>query len=720
MLRILMIALAVAYGSMVGASERGAVVDWAGAAFGADIRGPSAGAQVSTDDLLRLRDLGTLSLSPDGRWLAFCVYQAVPERDDYVLRWFIVPTDGSAPPSAVDVDGGQPIPSYSYGLPQASIDSSVALWSPDGTHVAFRRLVDHRIELWIASIPARQASRVYADSPQVTAFAWTSTGEVVFRTGLDYERYEQNLEAEARHGWLLDSRVDLFAARARPAEPDCALAEPDPACKIETLAVERVGRLRSATRPEAAALEPPDDQGPNFRALGTLHEARSDGAVAFAELANAEDEEAEYALRRVATTASGARKCGAPACVGSYIKKIGWAREGRSIWFLKSEDSLHRPDGAPGDQTGLYEWRPDTSLVRTVLRIEGRIDDCHVNGSTAYCMRETVTQPRQIVAIDLDGKGVRVLADPNPAFARKEYPRVRKVMLQDLDGNPAFAHVVYPNDYQSGKTYPLVITQYRSRGFLRGNVGNEYPVFPLAGTGFFVISLDRPENTRLAQKVAWKDVRRAYSKDLRGRENVLHVVEQVTDSLIAEGLVDKDRVAITGLSAGAESVHYALQRTDRFATAIASSGVHDVTFFAIVPEGAWRDYLMKNFDTDEVIPPESNSLYQLSWSKMPEKLRTPLLINVGDNELMIGFEGIQALIHAHRPVETRIFPDEMHVKYHPRTYAGIFENNMMWLKFWLKGEEDPRPEFAGQYARWRKMKEQQGRPGNPQRTSGAP
>ncbi len=31
---------------------------------------------------------------------------------------------------------------------------------------------------------------------------------------------------------------------------------------------------------------------------------------------------------------------------------------------------------------------------------------------------------------------------------------------------------------------------------------------------------------------------------------------------------------------------------------------------------------------------------------------------------------------------------------------------MMWLRFWLKGEEDPRPEFQEQYKRWEAMRTQ--------------
>ncbi len=119
------------------------------------------------------------------------------------------------------------------------------------------------------------------------------------------------------------------------------------------------------------------------------------------------------------------------------------------------------------------------------------------------------------------------------------------------------------------------------------------------------------------------------------------MIESAVDKLVDDGVAEKDRVAITGLSGGAEAVNYALQHTDRFAAAIASSGVHDVTFLALVAEGPWRQYLMENFGTSKLVPPMDNGIYKLAWSAMPQKLKTPFLVNVGEYEALLGFEGIK-------------------------------------------------------------------------------
>src|SRR3546814_7367490 len=41
-------------------------------------------------------------------------------------------------------------------------------------------------------------------------------------------------------------------------------------------------------------------------------------------------------------------------------------------------------------------------------------------------------------------------------------------------------------------SYPLVVVQYDTRGFLRGGTGDEYPIQALAASGFAVLSVSRP------------------------------------------------------------------------------------------------------------------------------------------------------------------------------------------------------------------------------------
>ncbi|PJG47207.1 hypothetical protein CAF53_02345 [Sphingobium sp. LB126] len=267
---------------------------------------------------------------------------------------------------------------------------------------------------------------------------------------------------------------------------------------------------------------------------------------------------------------------------------------------------------------------------------------------------------------------------------------------------PAILVVAEPAITNVAAHYPLVVTQYASRGFLRGQVGNEYPMYPLAAAGFVVLSIDWTRFTNFEQSHTPAEWNAMFAQ--KGRELVWSGIRRGIDELIAAGLVDPAKMALTGLSGGAENVHFVLQRDDRFAAAIASSAAADLTFFALASEDGDRERLMKTFNSPTVIPQPGSKIYDLAWSNKPEKLVTPLLINVGEYEALIGFEGISAIKTIGGPLEVRIFPGEQHLKYHPRAILGVYENNLQWLQFWLMNKEDPAPEFSEQYQRWREMR----------------
>ncbi len=696
-----MSALALLLLATMGGTEAAAQMkpDWAGNAFGSTVRSPTAGGAITADDLVRLRDIGGVSPSPDGRTLAFAVYQAVPETNSYAMKWFTVPVDGSSPPRALGVDGGQPIPAYTHGLPLAFVPSPYAQWSPDGRRLAIRSFVGGRISLWTVDIASGQSSKASEGNADVVAFGWASSGALIYRTGVDRGKFERAVDVEAGRGWLLDKRIQFYSAHLRPPPPNCERTPQEVGCENKFFSISPNSGVRAATREEMDELSrsPPSSNSASGKQL------RDDGYSVSAPAVDPRYKDAAKPIRRITTDAPMSKPCASAACMGMYIDSFGWARGGRSVWFLKHESSLGGADGIPRDETGLYEWEPRTGQVRPIYRkVGGELADCRNLGDIMVCKAETATTPPRIVAIDLNTTHVRVLADPNPMFDTKNYPKIREIILSDGKGGIGYAQVVYPNGYQKGKRYPLVVTQYISRGFIRGQVGNEYPILPLAARGFVVMSVNWGQFARIHQTHGY-DYWNEYNSKF-GRELAWHEIEGGIDQLVAEGLVDSNKMAITGLSAGAEITHYVLQRSTRFAAAITSSGNEDITFFAQASEDGDRQRIMKAYQSSTVIPPAGNVIYDLAWSNKPEKLVTPLLINAGEYEALVGFEGIAAIQSVDGPLEMRIFPDEQHIKYHPRSILGVYNNNLEWLSFWLQDIEDSDLSLKPQYERWRAMK----------------
>lgn len=83
----------------------------------------------------------------------------------------------------------------------------------------------------------------------------------------------------------------------------------------------------------------------------------------------------------------------------------------------------------------------------------------------------------------------------------------------------------------------------------------------------------------------------------------------------------------------------------------------------------------------------------------------PLLWQTPETEVFHIVETWARLRQTGAQIEWWHYPDEGHVKRGPAHKWWVYQRNLDWFRFWLKGEEDPAPAKKEQYARWREMRE---------------
>ena len=232
------------------------------------------------------------------------------------------------------------------------------------------------------------------------------------------------------------------------------------------------------------------------------------------------------------------------------------------MWFTRGE-------GPSAADLSLYVWTPTSQSVRRVRLAEERLYGCNTHGAFIYCLQEFSTQPRRIVSIDTRDGALAVIYDPNPQWRRFALPRVERLAFEDERGLQSYAHLVYPSDYVTGQRYPTIIVQYRSHGFLNAGVGGEYPIFPAAAQGYAVLSLERPEPRLREQQISRAELDREMLIGDEEERMKLASLDGLLALAVNSGVVDPDRVAITGMSDGAETLYWAL-RDRHFAAAVAS------------------------------------------------------------------------------------------------------------------------------------------------------
>jgi len=90
------------------------------------------------------------------------------------------------------------------------------------------------------------------------------------------------------------------------------------------------------------------------------------------------------------------------------------------------------------------------------------------------------------------------------------------------------------------------------------------------------------------------------------------------------------------------------------------------------------------------------------------RVHTPVRIVVHrPASLLWEWEWFAALRTLDKPVEMIYMQDGVHILVKPWERMISQQGNVEWFAFWLKGEEDPDPTKAEQYARWRGLREVQ-------------
>jgi hypothetical protein len=218
-------------------------------------------------------------------------------------------------------------------------------------------------------------------------------------------------------------------------------------------------------------------------------------------------------------------------------------------------------------------------------------------------------------------------------------------------------------DYVAGKKYPLVIQTHAwspDRFWIDCPWTTAFAAQALVGKGFFALHVeDLPSDPHVMDTP--KEVPAAMA-----------VYDGAIDSLDRKGLIDRDRVGITGFSRTYFYITYALIHSKHhFAAADITDG-SDCSYFQYMALSNNDQALAGAFDLLNGTPPFGKGL--LKWLKVSPAF-------------LMG-EGTHIL---EKPLDRMVSQ----------------QGNVDWFCFWLRREEDPDPAEAEQYKRWRELRKLQ-------------
>lgn len=640
-------------------------------------------------ELIELTDLSSVAISPDGRMAAFREDSASIERNAHQLAWFVVPIDGSAPPRRL-ADAGE------GNWLNGTLLSEPPLWSADSRFIVYRAVIAGEVQVWRAAADGSSVARITQEPGNVSDIApGPDPHTVLFREGAARDEIVRAEQRDYDEGVLVDASVDPSRPLYRGARIDGRqaterlkglwfghgglLADRPPRIRVLDIVS---GAVRDASQAEAATLAPQtsffDRLGGRFLiARAAAGDARGTGYVLSSGTTH------ELLVARGPGLA-GAIPCTAPQCTGQRIRALTWQHDADALVF-ETRDGL-------GNST-LSRWDVGSGAVTTLARgagtLNGGRDDsegCAIGARTMVCIAAAADMPPRLVAIDLDSGGMRTLAEPNRALAAPDI-RFRSLEWHDGAGRSFTGQLLIPAEPDG--PVPLFVTYYSCSGYLRGGLGDEFPLREFARHGIAALCINRYP-----------------APDGNGKNtDAYRIAQSGISALVAflagQGIVDPAKVGMGGVSFGGEStVWIAMHSRLLAATSIANVMLTPTYYWFNAVEG--RDVPETLRSGWGIGDPDGDrgGWRNLSPSFNADKIRAPLLMQLPELEYRPNVELLARLQRAHRPVELWAFPEEVHIKWQPRHQLAANARNLDWFRFWLKDEIDPDPAKAEQYRRW--------------------
>ncbi len=627
---------------------------------------------MSLVDVVQVPRILDVQLAPDGRSVTYMLSRADWKANRQIPHIWKQEIGSGAPMQMTFGDGAE----------------AGARWSPDGRTILFIRAG----QIHLLPSDGGEARQLTHHASSVSSATWSPDGATIYfiatdartadeqardRVGDDLAPFEENLKQ--RHLWK--------AIVSTGAEDPLTEGESSVLLYRVSRDGTRIVMVRAPTPLAADTVRAEvwvmDADGKNARIV--THNAVEETDVELSPdnsqllfVAEANDRlEPYYTSTVFVVPASG----GTPRIVApdltAYVERASWAPDGKSILAVANmgvhsevlELSLSgRFKALTNGKHSVQFW----SLVPAAGRMAFQLDEPDRLGD-AWTLPVAGGTPTRVTGV------YDSLADDF------DLPRQDKVEWNAPDGTTIEGVVFYPVGYESGKRYPLVVQIHGGPrdsdkfGYGSGFIQNYVPVF--AARGYVVL---RP-NYRGSIGYGSAFMRDVIGKYFRNMH--LDVVAGV-DALAKQGLVDPDRVAIMGWSAGGHLTNKLITFTDRFKAASSGAGAADwIPLFAQSSTRAERALWFGG------TPYQKNAPTDVYWEESPLKyvaqVKTPTLFFVGADDPQVPKEQSTEMFRALKAngVATRLYigAGELHVWLGLRHLLTKANVELEWFEKYVTG-----------------------------------
>lgn len=579
-----------------------------------------AAGPMTARDLLEVRRVVDVDISPDGRMVAYTLerMREVTEKPGSAyLELFLVSADSG----------------ISRGLLTGEERVTSPRWRPDGSGIAFlaKRDSNTHTQVWFVSTDGKELRCLTRAGTAVKKFRWSPDGsmlayvavepltareEVLKEAGFGFVFYEENVKhralflihpdedgAEPRR--LMEQRT-VWDFVYSPEGTRLAVASSDRNLVDEEYMFQDISLLDLNTGTVQALVSEPNKIG-NFGFSPDGTHLAYNGAL--------ERKDHKPSQVYVASVSTGQTRNLTPASFRGHVNWVGWRNNevvryaaGEGVESVLSEVPL-----AGGERTIVL-----SSVLNGVITTKL---SWSADGRRMACVGETPDAPGEVYWFD--GLKLKRLTENNPWLADRDLGRQEVIRYAARDGLEIEGLLLYPPGYRQTERYPLIVVvhggpeSHHSNGWVSSYAR---PGQVLAGNGYVVFYPNYRSSTGYGVEFAMQG-----HGDPAGKE--FDDIADGIDHLVNLGVADRERVGLGGGSYGGyASAWFATYYTDYVRAVCMSVGVSDLISMAGTSDIPW-EHVSVHWGK------KLNEMWDMALERSPiyyaEKSRTATLIMGG-------------------------------------------------------------------------------------------
>jgi dipeptidyl aminopeptidase/acylaminoacyl peptidase len=577
------------------------------------------------------------AFSKDGRWLAF---KSGKTGEEQLYRLAVTALDSAAEqltkhPTGIGAWRWAPAGDRIYFASPDATDADEKARREKKFTVNIRNMESPLASLWQLDLDPHKTRRLTSDDAlSIGSFAISNDGKWLAFQGGSAKRYERNITAAGLYG-------DLYLLEASSG-------------RLERLTDNReVGESGLSFSPDSRwiAFSAPDDFEKFSMTNGRVY------------------------LRAVADKGKPFRKLGAS--FDGDVSVGFWSKDGNTIYFNEGWKATNQ----------FFSLDVATDAVQPLTSEQGTlsVNRDEDSGVLLISYADGATPPTIYTAPSVDQVKDRSswtrLTDANPQVRGFALGEQEEITWKSKDGAMVGGVLVKPVGFQKGTRYPLIVAIHggpASADVLGFNGGYNSQVY--AGAGYVVLRPNYRGSTNYGHKHKNDIVGNYFAP---GYDDIMTGV----DHLIAQGIVDPDRMGALGWSAGGHWSNWILVQTDRFKALSSGAGTSNwISMYAQSDVQRNRQFYLGN-----KLPYDDFDAY---WTQSPLKYiknaKTPTMIHVVEGDPRVpspqSVELHMALKQLGVPTELFMYPGNTHGITDPRNQLVKAVSEMAWMDYYVRGK----------------------------------